>query len=72
MGNYLRGLAPAVQHTYRSDVRYVCPECSGQLSYSHGLVVACWACEGVGSLSADEMSVYGVRQRARVAEGLQA
>jgi hypothetical protein len=43
----------------RTDVRHVCPWCGGPFAEHLGVLVVvqhCWACHGVGTLSADELS----------------
>ncbi len=50
---------PARPGISRSDVRHVCPWCGGRLAEAAGallVVQLCWACQGQGDLSTDELS----------------
>jgi uncharacterized protein with PIN domain len=55
-----------------ADVMHVCPECGGKLAEhlnAFVVVATCWACEGAGELTSDELSVYVRRSNAK-ASGL--
>jgi hypothetical protein len=43
-----------------ADVRYICPQCGGRVATATGLIVVqtCWACRGVGTLTAEQLDAY--------------